>query len=527
MTFYRDRYDVIVIGAALAGLSAAIELASNGLSVLVLEQQNRPGGVSTSIVRNGLEMELSLHEMSGIGDEQAPLSARRFFQRHGIDVDWLRVPECYTIAFPDHEITMHPGIEAFASEAELAVPGSFGPVLSFLKLCEGVFECISEFTSPSVSEKARAVHDFDLLFKTAGYCTKDVMDSLDVPEEAQKLLSPYWLYVGSPLSDLPFTIYALLAGDYIGHGSRIPLKFSHEMALKMAEKAEELGAEIEYRQRVRKILTENGKVSGVVTERGDRIAADLVISGAYPAPVFTEMIDPPSAVSPEVLRALKSRQYSFTVFTVLLMLDRPAEALGIRNYCIFTGECTDSERIFHENLSSSGPYEALIGVCLEKANPEAVPENTCSFSITALLRAEAFRDVHAENYEERRHEIAEQLIDRMSERLQVPLRSHIQEIVIVSPETIARFSGSPAGSIYGYRHSMDDHIVSRILLGNTDFGVRGLFFAGAHAFAGDGMGPQILNGENAARAALDEWKKEHSLLQETLRAIDHNEYEGS
>ena len=316
----------------------------------------------------------------------------------------------------------------------------------FLKLCEGVFECISEFTSPTVSEKARAVHDFDLLFKTAGYCTEDVMDSLDVPEEAQKLLSPYWLYVGSPLSDLPFTIYALLAGDYIGHGSRIPLKFSHEMALKMAEKAEELGAEIEYRQRVRKILTENGKVSGVVTERGDRITADLVISGAYPAPVFTEMIDPPSAVSPEVLRALKSRQYSFTVFTVLLMLDRPAEALGIRNYCIFTGECTDSERIFHENLASSGPYEALIGVCLEKANPEAVPENTCSFSITALLRAEAFRDVHAENYEERRHEIAEQLIDRMSERLQVPLRSHIQEIVIVSPETISRFSGSPAGS---------------------------------------------------------------------------------
>ena len=525
MRFYRDHYDVIIIGAALAGLAAAIELADRGLSVLVLEQQNRPGGVSTSIVRNGFELELSLHEMSGIGAANDRQSAGKFFDRHGIDIEWLRAPECYTIAYTDRRITMHPGIEAFASESELLVPGSFSPVLNFLKLCDRVFRCISEFAAPSLSGTARAAHEFDILFKTAGYSTQDVMDSLDVPEDAQALLSPYWLYVGSPLSELPFTIYALLAGDYIGHGSYIPRKFSHEMSLKMAEKAEELGVQIEYRQRVSKILTEDGRIAGVQTARGDRIRSDYVISGAYPERVYSEMIDPPELVPDQAFRRINSREPGFTVFTVLLLLDQEAAALGIRNYCIFTGESTDSDRIFHENIAGEGPYEALIGVCGNIANPDASPEGTCSFSITALLRPEAFSQVTAESYQARRSEIAGEIVDSMAARLRLPLRDHIREIVIVSPETIQRFSGSPSGRIYGYRHRMDDHIAARLMPGGSDPLIPGLAFAGAHSFAGDGMGPAILNGQTAAKAIYDQWEKSNRSFEEGLRQLEEYEYE--
>ena len=39
MKFYKDHYDVIVIGGALAGLSSALMLADKGLSVLVLERK--------------------------------------------------------------------------------------------------------------------------------------------------------------------------------------------------------------------------------------------------------------------------------------------------------------------------------------------------------------------------------------------------------------------------------------------------------------------------------------------------------
>ena len=69
MKFYKDHYDVIVIGGALAGLSSALMLADKGLDVLVLERHNLPGGIATSFVRGGIEIEAALHEMMSIGPE--------------------------------------------------------------------------------------------------------------------------------------------------------------------------------------------------------------------------------------------------------------------------------------------------------------------------------------------------------------------------------------------------------------------------------------------------------------------------
>ncbi len=60
-----QRYDAIVIGAGLGGLSAATMLARNGLHVLLLERHNVPGGYATSFVRGRYEFEVALHELSG------------------------------------------------------------------------------------------------------------------------------------------------------------------------------------------------------------------------------------------------------------------------------------------------------------------------------------------------------------------------------------------------------------------------------------------------------------------------------
>ncbi len=59
MKLYRDavlrnEYDVIIVGAGLGGMTAASLLTKRGLSVLIVDQQNKPGGACTSFECNQL-----------------------------------------------------------------------------------------------------------------------------------------------------------------------------------------------------------------------------------------------------------------------------------------------------------------------------------------------------------------------------------------------------------------------------------------------------------------------------------------
>ena len=508
MKFYKDHYDVIVVGGALAGLSSALMLADKGLDVLVLERHNLPGGIATSFVRGGIEIEASLHEMMSIGSKEHRLKVGKFFDDMGVDIDWLRVPEAYHASLPGLEVTLHPGFETFAKEVDAAVPGTYEKVLKVLNLCHTVFDSVNELSIHPMS-KPQMLLKHEAFVKTAGYSTKEVLDTFDLPQKALDLLAPYWIYVGSGFSDLPFTIYSVLMADYVGYGSYIPRKFSHEMSLKMAERAEAMGVQIEYRQHVDKILVKDGKAYGVRTARGDEIHADYVICSAYPNSVYTHMIEPASEVPAKAIKMVNGRKLSLTAFSVILILDKTAEELGIKDYSVFRGTTMDTDACYEE-LKGLGPYHYITCICHNLANPDATPKGTCSYSITTLPRVDGWKTVTAEDYDKVKHQVANQLIEYMNEYLGFDLRDHVLECVIETPMTVAHYTGMWNGCIYGYSHSMDDHIVARLQTTEEEKFIEDLEFSGAHQISGDGMGPAVTNGRKAAKNVLDDIKKKEA-----------------
>ena len=94
-------YDAIVIGAGLGGLAAATTLAHNGLSTLLLEQHNVPGGYATSFVRGRFEFEVALHELSCIGSTGSRVNFYRVLDHLGVAeiVVFLQVQELYRAVF--------------------------------------------------------------------------------------------------------------------------------------------------------------------------------------------------------------------------------------------------------------------------------------------------------------------------------------------------------------------------------------------------------------------------------------------
>ena len=91
------RYDVVVIGAGLGGLTAGAILARDGRKVLVIERSNSVGGAASSYKSGELFVEGSLHETS---DPQHPRDPKHdVLTRAGVldTVNWIPAGAFYEV----------------------------------------------------------------------------------------------------------------------------------------------------------------------------------------------------------------------------------------------------------------------------------------------------------------------------------------------------------------------------------------------------------------------------------------------
>lgn len=511
--FYKDHYDVIIVGCSLAGMSAGMTLAKEGKSVLILERHNLPGGLATSFVRSGHEMEATLHEMMSIGKKEERLPVGKYLDDMKVAIDWLRVPEAFRLYVPtdDIDILIHAGIDSdgvyvAAKEIEEKYPGNLEKVDKLLHLCKEVMES-TNYLNDHTASKIELLKNHSGLAKTAGYSAKEVMDAFEIPEKVQAVLSAYWIYVGQPVSSLPFTIFAFLLGDYLTGGSFVAKNFSHGMSVAMAEKCLELGCQIEYRTEVTKILVKDGKAYGVRTAHGEEIHGHYIISGVYPDAVFGHMIEPQSEVPEKAVKLYHGRKIGVTCFSVVLLLDQTPEQLGIKDYSIFSGTSHFDTDAYWAQGSKLGGWDYLTTICLNYANPEQIPEGMTSLSITNLPLPVAFEDVKADDYFAIKRKYGKEMIESISKLLGVNLLDHVVEVEIESPATISHYSGQYLGGIYGYQHSMDDAIAARLETYGKEHYIQNLTWASSATLAGDGMAINIKNGRIAAKV-VDTWEKE-------------------
>lgn len=508
--YYKDHYDVVIIGASLAGLASALTLLPKGYDVLVLEQHNLPGGCATSFVRGGVEIEASLHEMMSIGPKDTPLKIRKFLEDSGVDIDWIRVPIAYRYISPNVNILLHAGergdFSIPAKEIAEACGDKDGSIyhtlIKFFKVCTNVYNSINEVSVKPVSKLKMLIHHSDLV-KTIGYNFLEVARAMNLPDKAIEILSAYWIYLGSPITDLPFTIYAFLLADYLGYGSYIPKNTSHEMSLKMVEAVIKQGAQVEFSQKVSKILVKDNKVYGVRLTNGEEIHTRYVISGAYPNTVYEKMIEPKKEVPEKAIKLANGMDIGVSCFSVVMLLDKDYKELGSKDYATFYApKGLDTAKIF-ESGKKHEKWEYITSICTNIAHEDASPKGTCIYSITYLPKGESFAGMSVEQYEEYKNELVDHFLKIESERLGFNIQDHILEIVIETPITIAHYTGAYMGSIYGYRHSMKNNAVARKMMSDNEHYIYGLAFAGAHQDAGDGMAPAITNGRKGAKEIID------------------------
>ena len=498
------KYDVIVIGAGNAGLTAAATAAKGGLSVLLLERNSVPGGSATSFRRGRFEFEASLHEMSSVGTVEEEGSARRLFKSFGADIDWITEDTLFRAVAEGeggYDVRMPVGVDAFCRAMEDAVPGSYESTRAVFDYAKKADLAVAYLSSGKPDPAILMAEHSDFL-RMASHSAKECLDALGMPEKAQSILMTYWSYLGASAEELDFAFYSMVLSRYVSLRPAIPKMRSHELSLALEAAILKSGGEVRYNAEVTEILVKDGAAYGV-SVGGEEIYADNIVCNCYPEAVFGKMIRQ-DEVPEGAKRLSNARETGLQFFNLYLGLDRTAEELGIKDYSVFI---FNSPSLTEQYASISDRDRSfMIGNCLNIANPEASPAGTAIVSITTLLTEEAWGEVSAEDYKAVKNRIAERLIATYERTLGVDIRSHIEEIAIAAPPTFARYLNSPGGTPYGYHIKDYDTMIARVMSARGERFIKNLHLTGAHGERTLGYSSTYAHGAGVGARILKEAK---------------------
>ena len=499
-----DSVDVVVIGAGLGGLSVATRLAQKGQKVLLLERHNIPGGYATSFVRGRYEFEVALHELSGVGSEGNWGGIYHYLKSCGVAkrLEFVQTPTLYRSIFSDHEFSLPTGWDAAESALCAAFPDDADGICRFLKL-------VRDITNELLSLRMSGLHKlfrpktlaqmprkYPNLLRYNMACWGPVLRRFVKSSQARAVLSQFWGYFGLPPERCSFFFFAIGLGTYLGYGASYVKGRSQSLSNAFVEAFEEHGGEARFGCGAKKILMRCGRVSAVITDRGDTVPCRFVVSNADPMVTCRELL-PQDAVPRSFFGDLTRRKLGPSSVNVYLGVNRSPDQLGITDHEIFINGSDDFEQQYRD-CHGLGPASCLAVTCYNHVQPDISPPGTSMVVLTTLKYGDAWRSLRPGDYLKVKHRHADHMIG-MTERIAPDIRKYTEAIEVSTPLTNVRYGGAYGGSIYGWGPTPSTHTVWSMPPKGP---VPGLFFAGAWTQPGGGFEPAMISGSMTAGRVL-------------------------
>lgn len=285
------KYDVIVIGAGLSGLSAASLLAKRGLSVAVVEQSDTPGGSCGIFKRENAIFDQGAAMLYGFGEHG--FNAHRFlFNCLEEPIHMVRHELLYTVNYAGKKIHFWPNIDRFIQELALVFPTQTPNIKRFYKDMQKMYTHVMnetpsyttpDETNPKEALKALLKHPLSYL-KFLSYMNMS----------AEKLLKKYFndpeifsffdkltsTYCYATVAEAPAIMASVMFIDNHEGGSYYPAGSTLFLPGKLEKVIEEHHGQMIYCRKAIKILFDQQKPVGVLLDDDTRLTAnDIIYSG--------------------------------------------------------------------------------------------------------------------------------------------------------------------------------------------------------------------------------------------------------
>lgn len=515
-TLDRDRYDVIVVGAGIGGLTAAATLANRGKQVLVLDMHYEMGGCATVFHRKGkdYEFDVGLHYIGDCGREGL---IPRILKGAGIDYDEIdfleQDPEGFdTLCFPDFQFGIPRGYARFREKLLAAFPQERKGIDRYFRMLQQVWDFMGIHSRP-ISALWVLPRSW-MLMRHAKSTVEQFLDTCTRDQKLRAILTGQLGVYHQPPSRATMAGHAAVVNHFL-QGSYYPSGGGQLFSDKLGAVVERNGGKILLRTKVERIVIENGRAVGVeFTNKhlGRRVVkAPAIICNADLKHTLLGLVGR-EHLNPETVRRAEKFEMSPAMGVVYLGVDMDLKAMGLKNtnyriypgydyeegYSdIFAGRFPEHPHLFIGNATMKDPHNPAIAPpgIYNLQLMSTVPSDPASWGLTASeVKDGSYRDNPV--YLAKKNWYAKQLIE-MAQRVIPGMSKHIVYQEVSTPFSVTRFIGSEGGTSYGLAFTPEYFLHNRP---GTKTEVKGLYLCGASTRTGHGIFGAMTGGVEAAAA---------------------------
>ena len=494
------KYDVVIIGGGLSGLTAGSLLAKRNLKVAIVDKNYNPGGSCGIFKRGHRTFDQGSAMLYGFG-ENGFNSHRFVFNCLEEPIDIIKHDLLYCVNFEEKRIRFWPNVEQFVQELSEVFPIEKEGIKRFygdmLKIYQDVMVETPSYTTPDEINKQNALksvfrHPFSYL-QFLGYLNKSAKSILEkyffskqIFHFFDKLTSTYCY---STVEESPAVLAAVMFVDNHVGGSYYPAGSTLFLPGKLEKVIEENNGDMYLEKEVVKIVFVDNKPSGVLLDDGSIINADNVIYSGTVWNLYEKLLD-------ERYTTKKCRTWA--------------------KHLVPTYPSVVLYTVVDRNIIPEGtaPIEMLIG------NPEQLDESEVTayiFSIddytlcdedehTVIAIGPTFEKwdlLDSVTYLEKKQREKERLIAVLEKRFP-GFSQRIRYAEVATPKTIERYTMKNNGAVAGPKQMLGQHMFKRL---HTRTKWDNLFCCGESTVMGTGTPTVTTSGIAAANAILKKYKK--------------------
>lgn len=503
------KYDIIVIGGGLGGLTAGATLAKKGKKVLLLEQHYIPGGCATTFKRKDYVMEVGLHEMDGLFEKDAKQDIFRFL---GVDknIEFIQIPELFRLKGKNIDFVHPHGYEASIKSLTSKYPKEEKAIKQFLKIMDGILTEVPKF--PVARWKQILLMPimplvFPNIVKFAKVSVGNWLDKNVKDEELKLVLTAMLLYYHDNPHTMSMIYFAVAQSSYIQGGGHFIKGGSQQLSNYLTSVIEEHGGQVLLGKIAEEIVVENGRANGVIfgdtfNASAPKITAKAQAIIANAAIPLVKKLLPPKERK-KLARKIDHLEPACALLSIYIGFKKELKALGNKHYSTFIlGDGVESLHDVKQNNHSNWSNRNFVFVDYSQIDAGLTPQGKSFGVVCTADYLSDWEELDTATYQAKKEAVAQAIFNRIEDVIP-GFKEQIEYYEVGTSKTVQRYTMNPGGTAYGFAQTPKQSGMGRVPFKSP---VKGLYFAGAWTFPGGGFTGAIISGYSSANVVNDTLK---------------------